>query len=116
MMSTVLEPSLYTKARLPLEQAESLPRWCYTTQEFYDEEVSRIFRKTWNFVGREDEIPSPGDFLTVDCSANRSSLSATGPEAYTHLPIPVVIAELGYSRVAAAAPRSGAPITVGHMG
>ena len=66
MMSTVLEPSLYTKARLPLEQAESLPRWCYTTQEFYDEEVSRIFRKTWNFVGREDEIPSPGDFLTVD--------------------------------------------------
>ncbi len=66
MMSTVLEPSLYAKARLPLEQAESLPRWCYTAQEFYDEEVSRIFRKTWNFVGREDEIPSAGDFLTVD--------------------------------------------------
>ena len=66
MMSALLEPNLYTKARLPLEQAESLPRWCYTTQEFYDEEVNRIFRKTWNFVGREDEIPSPGDFLTVD--------------------------------------------------
>ena len=66
MMTTVLEPSLYDRARLPLEQAELLPRWCYTTQEFYNEEVNRIFRKTWNFVGREDEIPSPGDFLTVD--------------------------------------------------
>ena len=66
MMSTVLEPSLYAKARLPLEQAETLPPWCYTSQEFYDEEVNRIFRKTWNFIGREDEIPSPGDFLTVD--------------------------------------------------
>ena len=66
MMTTVLEPSLYARARLPLEQAESLPRWCYTTQEFYNEEVNRIFRKKWNFVGREDEIPSPGDFFTVD--------------------------------------------------
>ena len=66
MISTVLEPSLYAKARLPLEQAESLPRWCYTAREFYDEEVGRIFRKTWNFVGREDEIPSAGDFLTID--------------------------------------------------
>jgi hypothetical protein len=53
-MSTLLDPSLYTKARLPLEHAESLPRWCYTAQEFYNEEVNRIFRKTWNFVGRED--------------------------------------------------------------
>jgi phenylpropionate dioxygenase-like ring-hydroxylating dioxygenase large terminal subunit len=66
MMFTVLEPSLYAKARLPLEQAESLPPWCYTSQQFYDEEVSRIFRKTWNFVGREDEIPTAGDFFTVD--------------------------------------------------
>jgi phenylpropionate dioxygenase-like ring-hydroxylating dioxygenase large terminal subunit len=65
-MLTVLEPSLYAKARLPLEQAESLPPWCYTSQEFYDEEVRRIFRKTWNFVGREDEVPAAGDFFTVD--------------------------------------------------
>jgi hypothetical protein len=66
MMRTALEPSLYAKARLPLEQAETLPRWCYTTQEFYDEEINRIFRKTWNFVGREDEIASPGSFLAVN--------------------------------------------------
>ena len=66
MTSTVLEPALYAKARLPLEQAETLPRWCYTSQQFYDEEVGRIFRKTWNFVGREDEVPSAGDFFTTD--------------------------------------------------
>lgn len=66
MTTTVLEPSLYAKARLPLERAETLPRWCYTSQEFFDEEVSRIFRKTWNFVGREDQIGKPGEFFTVD--------------------------------------------------
>ena len=70
MMRTALEPSLYAKARLPLEHAETLPRWCYTAQEFYDEEVNRIFRKTWNFVGREDEIASPGSFLTVNLFGN----------------------------------------------
>ena len=66
MATTVLEPNLYTKARLPLEQAETLPRWAYTSQEFYDAEVSRIFRKNWNFVGREDEISQPGDFFVAD--------------------------------------------------
>jgi phenylpropionate dioxygenase-like ring-hydroxylating dioxygenase large terminal subunit len=62
----ILEPSLYAKTRLPLAQAETLPAWCYTSQEFYDEEVKNIFRKTWNFVGRVDEIPAAGDYFTVD--------------------------------------------------
>ena len=38
----VLEPSLYARARLPLAQAETLPPACYTSQEFYDEEIKRI--------------------------------------------------------------------------
>ena len=66
MTSTVLEPGLYAKARQPLEQAETMPPWCYTSQEFYQEEVNRIFRKTWNFIGREDEIPATGNYVTAD--------------------------------------------------
>jgi choline monooxygenase len=66
MVSSILEGSLYTKARLPLAEAETMPRWCYTSEEFYQEEVRQIFRRTWNFVGRVDEIPKGGDYLTVD--------------------------------------------------
>jgi choline monooxygenase len=66
MASSILEPGLYTKARLPLAEAETMPRWCYTSDEFHQEEIRQIFRRTWNFVGRVDEISSGGDFLTVD--------------------------------------------------
>jgi len=64
----ILEPSHYAKARLPLEHAETLPTWCYTSSEFYDKEVEEIFRKSWNFVGRAEEIPSAGDYITVEVS------------------------------------------------
>jgi choline monooxygenase len=66
MVSSILDAGLYTKARLPLAEAETMPRWCYNSEEFYQEEVRQIFRRTWNFVGRVDEIPKGGDYLTVD--------------------------------------------------
>jgi phenylpropionate dioxygenase-like ring-hydroxylating dioxygenase large terminal subunit len=66
MSSRLLEPGLYARARLPLAEAETIPRWCYTSDEFYEEEVRQIFRRTWNFVARVDEIARPGDFLTID--------------------------------------------------
>ena len=66
MTAPVLESKLYAKARLPLEQAETMPPLCYTSKDFYDEEVKNIFRKTWNFVGREDEIGANEDYLTAD--------------------------------------------------
>jgi choline monooxygenase len=66
MVSSILDAGLYAKARLPLAEAETMPRWCYTSEEFYQEEVRQIFRRTWNFVGRVDEIPKGGDYLTVD--------------------------------------------------
>jgi phenylpropionate dioxygenase-like ring-hydroxylating dioxygenase large terminal subunit len=43
-----------------------LPPACYMSQEFYDLEVERIFRKDWLFVGRVDEVPEPGDFMSLD--------------------------------------------------
>src|SRR5690349_21311867 len=62
----IFQPGLYAKTRLPLTAAETLPPFCYTSPEFFEEEVKQIFRKSWNFVGRVDEIPAAGDYFTVD--------------------------------------------------
>ena len=59
-------PSLYGDVRLPLLEAGLLSPWCYTSREFYEREVSGIFMKAWNLVGRVEQIPSPGDYLTVE--------------------------------------------------
>ncbi len=63
--ANVLDPAHFEKVRLPLEEAETLPAWCYVSQEFYDYEVERIFMKVWNFLGRADHIPNPGDYFTL---------------------------------------------------
>jgi len=34
----------------------------YLEQRFHDREIERIWRKTWQMVCREDDIPNPGDF------------------------------------------------------
>ena len=62
----VFDPKTYESVRRPLPQAECLPAWCYTSQEFFDREVDEIFLKCWNFVGREDEWPNPGDYQVFD--------------------------------------------------
>ena len=50
----------------PVEEAESLPPWCYTSQEFYDLEVKNLFMQVWNFFGHVDQVSNPGDFITVN--------------------------------------------------
>ncbi len=63
---SIFDPQLYRRVRQPMLAAEGLPPWCYTSPEFYDREVERIFRKSWNFIGRADEIAKPGDFMVFD--------------------------------------------------
>ena len=62
----MFDPASYRQARLPALQASTLPAWCYTSERFYAREVERIFRRVWNFLGREDEVPNPGDYMTFD--------------------------------------------------
>ncbi|MDD9903534.1 MAG: hypothetical protein OXT06_08200, partial [Rhodospirillaceae bacterium] len=50
----------------PVEEAESLPPWCYTSQDFYDLEVKNLFMRVWNFFGHVDQVANPGDYITVD--------------------------------------------------
>ena len=52
--------------RKPLAEASTLPPWAYTSEEFYRREVETIWLKEWNFFGRADRIPNPGDYFTVD--------------------------------------------------
>ena len=62
----LFDPELYQKVRSPLTEASTLPGWCYSDPAFYGREVETIFDKCWHFVGREDEIPEHGDYLTFD--------------------------------------------------
>jgi phenylpropionate dioxygenase-like ring-hydroxylating dioxygenase large terminal subunit len=61
----VLDRNLYAPVRRPLAEAEPLPSWCYTSEEFYRAEVERIYLKTWNFIGREEMVPTPGSYFTL---------------------------------------------------
>lgn len=65
-MENVLDPSLYASTRRPVMEAETLPPAAYTSTEFHDREVERIFRREWNFMGRTDQIPNPGDYFTAE--------------------------------------------------
>jgi choline monooxygenase len=62
----LFDPKHYNRVRLATLEAEGLPPWCYSSRSFYQREVERIFRRSWNFIGREDEIPEPGDYMTMD--------------------------------------------------
>ncbi len=56
-MSTTIE------YRWPVEGLTHVPDWVYTSEEIYARELERIFRgRTWNYVGLEAEVHSPGDF------------------------------------------------------
>ena len=53
-------------ASLPLERAETLPPDAYFSPAVYDLEVERIFRREWLCVGRVDQVPNAGDYITAD--------------------------------------------------
>jgi len=62
----VLDPAIYASTRLPVMEADTLPPVAYTSEEFYAREVETIFMKEWNFIGRADYIPKPGDYFTLE--------------------------------------------------
>src|SRR5438093_8520096 len=62
----IFAPLGYTATRKSLAEASTLPPHVYTSPEWYDREVDRIFKKDWLVAVREDEIPNPGDYVRVD--------------------------------------------------
>jgi choline monooxygenase len=62
----IFDPKHYEGVRKPLLEAETMPAFAYTSPEFYQREVERIWRKTWNFIGSADQIRNNGDYFTLN--------------------------------------------------
>ncbi len=52
----------------------------YTTREFHELEVERVWKRVWQFACREEQIPEPGDHHVYDI-ANLSILVVRGEDA-----------------------------------
>lgn len=64
--SCSLLEELANTASAPLEQARSLPPACYSDASFLALELDRIFACEWLCIGRANDIPEAGDYLTFD--------------------------------------------------
>lgn len=63
---TLFAPERYRNVRKPLLEASCLPPDCYTADSFYQREVDRVFKRHWQFVGREEQLAEPGSFICFD--------------------------------------------------
>lgn len=65
-MDDVLVRNRFEDTQCPFSQASTLPGSCYTSWQWYEQEVDKIFLKEWLCVGREEQIPNPGDYFRFD--------------------------------------------------
>lgn len=49
-----------------VERAETLPARCYTDPAYLEQETNRIFRRTWQLVGRLDQVFEAGRYFTTE--------------------------------------------------
>lgn len=61
----------YAKVTRPPMQAEPLPGWCYTDPNFHRREIERVFSRSWICVGRENALPNPGDYRTIELGGTK---------------------------------------------
>ncbi|MDE1888096.1 MAG: Rieske 2Fe-2S domain-containing protein, partial [Gammaproteobacteria bacterium] len=50
----------------PLQQARTLPACAYVDPEFHAFDAQVIFARTWQFIGRADQVKDPGDHLVAE--------------------------------------------------
>ena len=67
-LNTVLD-KLQRAAALSFEQAHPIPAEVNHSEAFHEFEQQRVFQQEWICVGRVDEMPAPGDFLTHEIAA-----------------------------------------------
>jgi phenylpropionate dioxygenase-like ring-hydroxylating dioxygenase large terminal subunit len=58
-------------ARLPLPGADrtddlSLPGWVYRDPDYFEVEMTRVIRPSWQIVCHDSDMPEPGDWRTLD--------------------------------------------------
>jgi len=62
-MATLNDPGRWKK-QYPHLGTEPIPIEANVSREWFDLERDKIFRRSWLYVGRNDELKSPGDYLT----------------------------------------------------
>lgn len=57
---------LAASVAVPFEQARAMPKSVYTSPEFNQIELDKIFRKDWVCAGRASALSEPGDYMTME--------------------------------------------------
>ncbi len=78
MQSGAPEPGFDFDPRVA--SAQTLPSRCYTEARFQEIERERVFGRTWQLVGREDQVSSSGRFFTAEV-AGEPILVARGSDS-----------------------------------
>jgi len=63
---TTLVDELAQIAALPLERGRALPPRFYTDPGLYKLELNRIWQRSWLYVGRLEDLLSPGDWIAAE--------------------------------------------------
>lgn len=66
MLNPLFDPDSYHVVRKPLRAASTLPPACYTSTEFFEREIERVFLRNWQFAGREEQLKAPGDYFCYE--------------------------------------------------
>jgi Rieske [2Fe-2S] domain len=60
---------------------EDIPYDRYYSQSFFEQEVEKIWMKTWQWVCREEHIPNPGDYYVYEVAHLSIIVVRTGSRA-----------------------------------
>ncbi len=64
------DPAALRAVDRPLRRAATLPGPLFSDASVFASERSRLFRQSWVCVGREDELPHPGDFRSYEVAGS----------------------------------------------
>lgn len=62
----LIDQTQLDRVTAPLTSAWTLPPQAYTDSAVFQAEVAHIFEKEWICVGRTDQVPEAGDYMSVD--------------------------------------------------
>ena len=68
MMANSVQDILATyDANAPLAEASTIPAPWYVDSRIAELEARTVFSKTWQMVGRVEQVEQPGQFVTAQC-------------------------------------------------